>query len=73
MKEKKIDCKHPEYCVKDGKLVCSVCGEPSPKAMIVDGEIVPIEPEITCPHCGGKLTAKGLPIEDKNMTKAEKK
>jgi len=35
-------CTHPSYLVVDGVLQCSVCGEPSPRAKIVDNEVVPI-------------------------------
>ncbi len=67
-------CTHPGYIVKDGKLVCASCGEPSPKAKIIDGELIKVEKEITCPHCGGKLTESGRAvIEEKNETAHEDK
>ena len=51
MAEKKWQ--HPEYEVKDGQLVCARCGEPSPRARLVDGEIVRVgEKAIVCPKCG---------------------
>ncbi len=67
------DCKHPSYQVKDGALVCTVCGEPSPKAKIVDHQIVKLEKEITCPHCGGRLTESGKPVEEKAAREHEDK
>jgi len=77
MAEKK--CEHGFYKIKDGQLVCDVCGEPSPKARLVDGVIVKIEKVIVCPHCGGRLNEngqsldhKGLDIEDKMVKKTRR-
>lgn len=40
-------CRHPSYNVVDGKLVCSVCGEPSPRAELVDGRFIPVSGDKT--------------------------
>lgn len=32
-KEKSETCKHSGYLMKDGELVCSGCGEPSPSPL----------------------------------------
>lgn len=51
-------CPHPAYKVIDGELRCAVCGELSTRAKVVNGQIVRIPPEVTCPECGHKFTAK---------------
>lgn len=66
-------CAHPGYIIKNGELVCEVCGEPSPVARLDEGVIVRIDKIITCPHCGGKLTEKGNPVEGKMISKPEDK
>jgi uncharacterized Zn finger protein (UPF0148 family) len=40
-------CKHPGYQVKDGQLVCSQCGEPSPNARLVGGQVTRIPRPVT--------------------------
>lgn len=61
-----MDCNHPAYIAKDGKLLCATCGKPSPKAAFDgDGNLVNLEPIINCPHCGKRLTASGKPAEEK--------
>jgi ribosomal protein L37E len=45
-------CVHPFYHVAGGRLVCTQCGEPSPKASMIDGVPVPIKPKAKCPKCG---------------------
>ena len=77
MPETKMDCKHPGYLIKDGELRCAVCGDPSPRARLVDNQIVPIEPVIECPHCHGHLDRRGQPvlpvIEDKVAARGQDK
>jgi len=52
------DCTHAQgYIVKEGKLVCLKCGEPSPTVKLVNGVFVPIPQPITCSHCKGELRA----------------
>lgn len=68
-----LGCTHPGYTVKDGALVCASCGAPSPKAKLVNGEIVKIETVITCPHCKGKLTTSGKAVEEKAYNAHEDK
>ena len=38
-----MGCSHYGYLIKDGQLVCSQCGNPSPKAKVVDNIIVPLK------------------------------
>jgi len=60
MEKKK--CPHYGYLVKDGELVCSQCGEPSPRAKLVGGQIVRIgEKGIVCPKCGHVIQAAREP------------
>ncbi len=60
-------CNHPAYIIKDGKLVCQVCGEPSPRAKMVDGKIIPVgEKRIVCPKCGEVIREEaGAKMESK--------
>jgi len=58
------ECKHGAYVAKGGHLVCVQCGAPSPKADLdANGNLVKKIAIITCPFCGGKLTAEGKAIE----------
>jgi len=34
-----MECKHPYYHYVDGKLLCTQCGEPSPKQSKVEDKI----------------------------------
>jgi DNA-directed RNA polymerase subunit RPC12/RpoP len=46
-------CVHPFYKVVEGRLVCSECGAPSPRASLDGDQIVRIgDKEIRCPKCG---------------------
>lgn len=45
-------CAHSAYVVRDGALVCQACGEPSPRAKLVNGQIVRLPPTVKCPECG---------------------
>ena len=38
-----MSCPHPGYLIKDGELRCVKCGEPSPRARLVNNQIVPIK------------------------------
>ena len=53
---KTVPCSHVSYAVIDGELRCSQCNELSHKAKLVNGQIVRIQPEVTCPECGHKFT-----------------
>ncbi len=46
-------CIHPGYLVKEGELRCVKCNELSPRAKLVNGQLVRIgEKPISCPKCG---------------------
>jgi hypothetical protein len=49
---KPAKCDHQGYAIKDGELRCVQCGQLSPKARLVNGNLVPIKPRVTCPECG---------------------
>ena len=54
------NCRHPGYLLKDDKLVCSACGEPSPRAVYdpATRSFIPIgKQEIHCPRCGFPVQA----------------
>ena len=69
-----MGCSHYGYLIKDGQLVCSQCGDPSPRAEVVDNVIVPLkaggEPE-------NKMEAqpedKGIHWKKKRKGKMKKK
>lgn len=69
-------CKHYGYLIKDERLVCSQCGEPSTKAELKDNKIVPIkaggQPEN---KMADKPEDKGVnwPSESKRQTKVRRK
>ncbi len=65
------ECTHPGYLIKDGKLVCASCGEPSKKSKLVDGQIVPLPQRSRCPHCGNEIEIEINGGEVKKVSKTQ--
>jgi len=63
------------YTVKDGQLICNICGGLSPKAKIVNNQFVKIgNEEIRCPKCGEVIQEKmRVQPEDKMASPPENK